>query len=83
MSHPSWRSTWRVLPASGATGPSSWGRDTRRSGPMLAAAVHAGFNAVGVDTVDLGVIPVGAVSRLGRDIGARFGVMVSASHNPR
>ena len=63
-------------------GPVVVGRDTRRSGPMLAAAVHAGFNAVGVDTVDLGVIPVGAVSRLGRDIGARFGVMVSASHNP-
>ncbi len=49
---------------------------------MLASALHAGFNAVGVDTVDVGIIPVGAVSRLTRDIGARFGVMVSASHNP-
>ena len=50
----------------GGDGPVVVGRDTRRSGPMLAAAVHAGFNAVGVDTVDLGIIPVGAVSRLGR-----------------
>ncbi len=58
------------------------GRDTRRSGPMLASAVAAGFNAVGVDTVDLGIIPVGAVSRLARDTGAVLGVMVSASHNP-
>lgn len=58
------------------------GRDTRRSGPMLAAALMAGFNAVGIDTVDLGVIPVGAVSRLARETGAGFGVMVSASHNP-
>lgn len=58
------------------------GRDTRRSGPMLASAVAAGFNAVGVDTVDLGIIPVGAVSRLARDSGAALGVMVSASHNP-
>jgi phosphoglucosamine mutase len=49
---------------------------------MLASALHAGFNSVGVDTVDLGIIPVGAVSRLGRDTGSRFGVMVSASHNP-
>ena len=49
---------------------------------MLASALHAGFNAVGVDTVDLGIVPVGAVSRLARDVGARFGVMVSASHNP-
>jgi len=63
-------------------GPVVVGRDTRRSGPMLASAVHAGFNTVGVDSVDLGIIPVGAVSRLGRDIGARLGVMVSASHNP-
>jgi phosphoglucosamine mutase len=58
------------------------GRDTRRSGPMIAAALHAGFNSVGVDTVDLGIIPVGGVSRLVRMVGARFGVMVSASHNP-
>jgi phosphoglucosamine mutase len=58
------------------------GRDTRRSGPMLSSALAAGFNAVGVDTVDLGIIPVGAVSRLARDTGAHFGVMVSASHNP-
>ena len=58
------------------------GRDTRRSGPMLSAAVSAGFNSVGVDIVDLGIIPVGGVSRLTRDTGAHFGVMISASHNP-
>jgi phosphoglucosamine mutase len=58
------------------------GRDTRRSGPMLASALMAGFNSVGIDTVDLGIIPVGAVSRLVRDTGATYGVMVSASHNP-
>ncbi len=58
------------------------GRDTRRSGPMLSAAVAAGFNSIGVDTVDLGIIPVGAVSRLTRDTGAVYGVMISASHNP-
>ena len=58
------------------------GRDTRRSSPMLSAAASAGFNAVGVDVVDLGIIPVGAVSRLGRDTGASLSVMVSASHNP-
>ena len=65
----------------GSAGPVVVGRDTRRSGPMLTSAILAGFNAVGVDTVDLGIVPVGAVSRLGRDVGARLGVMVSASHN--
>jgi phosphoglucosamine mutase len=58
------------------------GRDTRRSGQMLSAALHAGFQASGLDTVDLGVVPVGAVSFLTRDLRAAFGVMVSASHNP-
>jgi len=58
------------------------GRDTRRSGSMLVAALMAGFNSVGVDTMDIGIIPVGAVSRLVRDTGATLGVMVSASHNP-
>jgi len=58
------------------------GRDTRRSGQMLAAALHAGFQASGLDTVDLGVVPVGAVSSLSKELRAAFGVMVSASHNP-
>lgn len=58
------------------------GADSRRSGSMLVAAVAAGFNSVGVNTVDLGVLPVGAVSRLCIDTGAALGVMISASHNP-
>ena len=66
----------------GSDGPVVLGRDTRRSGPMLMAALHAGSNSVGVDTIDVGIIPVGAVSLLTRSTGARIGVMVSASHNP-
>lgn len=57
------------------------GRDTRRSGDMLNAALKAGFNSVGIDTVDLGIVPVGAVSRLTREARALYGIMVSASHN--
>ncbi len=68
--------------ADGRSGTAVVGRDTRRSGQMLAAAVHAGFNAAGFDTADLGIIPVGAVSHLTRSSHATFGVMVSASHNP-
>lgn len=58
------------------------GRDTRRSGEMLASALQAGFHSVGVDTLDAGVIPVGGVSALTGDWRAGMGVMVSASHNP-
>ena len=58
------------------------GRDTRRSGSMLAAALHAGFNSMGLNTIDVGIVPAGAVSRIARDTGSCFGVVVSASHNP-
>ena len=58
------------------------GRDTRRSGDMLSAALQAGFHSVGVDTLDAGIIPVGGVSFLILESRARMGVMVSASHNP-
>ncbi len=58
------------------------GRDPRRSGQMFANALHAGLHSVGVDTIDAGIVPAGAVSWLTRDQGAAFGVLVSASHNP-
>lgn len=63
-------------------GPVLIGRDTRRSSPMLAAALHSGFNAVGIDTVDVGILPTGGVSYLTRTTDAWYGVVVSASHNP-
>jgi len=63
-------------------GPVIIGRDTRRSGPMFTTALHAGFSSVGVDTIDVGVLPVGGVSRLIRQLEVPLGVMVSASHNP-
>lgn len=58
------------------------GRDTRRSGQMLAAAVLAGCNSAGLDAIDLGIVPVGAVSHHTLARRATLGVMVSASHNP-
>ncbi len=57
------------------------GRDTRRSGPMLQAALAAGLAAEGADVVDLGVLPTPAVAWMAsrRQVPA---AMVSASHNP-
>jgi phosphoglucosamine mutase len=49
---------------------------------MLAGAIHAGFHAAGLDTIDVGILPVGAVSYLTAEVGATYGVMISASHNP-
>jgi len=58
------------------------GRDSRLSADLLAAAVTAGACSVGVDVVDLGVIPTPGVAFLTRHLGASGGVMISASHNP-
>ena len=63
-------------------GPVLVGRDTRRSGSMLSAALQAGFNSVGIDTVDVGVLPSGGISYLTTNTGATMGAIVSASHNP-
>ena len=49
---------------------------------MLSSALQAGFHAVGVDTVDVGVLPSGGISYLTATSGATMGAVVSASHNP-
>ena len=58
------------------------GRDPRRSGDFLAAAVTAGLASAGVDVEDVGVLPTPAIAHLVAERGADLGVMLSASHNP-
>jgi phosphoglucosamine mutase len=57
------------------------GRDPRRSGPLLEAALAAGVAAEGVDVELLGVLPTPAVACLSAadDVPA---AVISASHNP-
>jgi phosphoglucosamine mutase len=57
------------------------GRDTRISGPLLAAALCAGLAAEGVDVADLGVIPTPGVAWVSAAEG-RPAAVISASHNP-
>ena len=58
------------------------GRDPRASGDFLEAAVVAGLASAGVDVLLLGVIPTPGVAYLTQALGAAFGVVISASHNP-
>lgn len=58
------------------------GKDTRASGDMLEAALTAGFCAVGVDVLSVGVVPTPAVAYLVSKYNCDAGVMISASHNP-
>lgn len=64
--------------------PSSFviGRDTRRSGEMLEAALVAGLNSVGADVLLAGVVPTPAVACLVKELKADGGFVISASHNP-
>ena len=57
-------------------------RDPRVSGEFIASAVAAGLASSGIDVLDAGVIPTPAAAFLIGDVGADFGVVVSASHNP-
>jgi len=58
------------------------GRDTRVSGPMLEAALAAGFASAGTDVCLAGIIPTPAISFLIKDERADLGAVISASHNP-
>ncbi len=58
------------------------GMDTRPSGPELSYAVRTGLETVGLEPVDLGVMPAGGISYLTVEAKAVMGVVISASHNP-
>jgi len=59
------------------------GRDTRVSGDYLTLAVAGGIMSAGGSVIDLGVIPTSGVAYLVRELSADYGVVISASHNPR
>ncbi|PZS15881.1 MAG: phosphoglucosamine mutase [Acidimicrobiales bacterium] len=56
------------------------GRDTRRSGPMIQAALMAGLASQGADVADAGVLPTPGVAHLCAHRGLA-GAVISASHN--
>ena len=58
------------------------GRDSRTSGPMFARAAAAGLMSVGVDVVDLGVVPTPTVQMAVEHHHAGAGLILTASHNP-
>jgi len=58
------------------------GRDTRRSGEMLEAALVAGLTSTGTDAVLLGVVTTPCLVHASAAERHAAGIMVSASHNP-
>ncbi|MGA0800646.1 MAG: phosphoglucosamine mutase, partial [Steroidobacteraceae bacterium] len=58
------------------------GKDTRLSGYMFEAALEAGFIAAGLDVLLIGPLPTPGIAFMTRHFKCRFGVVISASHNP-
>ena len=58
------------------------GRDTRRSGQMLEAALAAGMTSAGAEVFLLGVIPTPGVSFAVKKTGMHGGAVIRASHTP-
>lgn len=57
-------------------------RDTRSSGPMVAASVTAGLLATGCDVVDLGICPTPSLQLAVTWLQACGGISITAGHNP-
>jgi phosphoglucosamine mutase len=70
----------RVLAPEG--GAALVGKDTRLSGYMFEAALEAGFIAAGVDVMLIGPLPTPGIAYMTQQFQCRFGVVISASHNP-
>ncbi len=59
-----------------------FGRDTRESGPWIAATLAEGLRQAGAQVESAGVVTTPAVAFLTRTHGFDAGVVISASHNP-
>ena len=57
------------------------GKDTRVSGYMFESALEAGFVAAGLDVLLTGPLPTPGIAYLTKQLGADFGIVISASHN--
>ena len=58
------------------------GRDGRTSGAMFTHAAVAGLMSVGVDVIDLGIVPTPTVQMAVEHHHAGAGLIITASHNP-
>ena len=57
------------------------GKDTRLSGYMLESALISGLTSVGMNVILVGPMPTPAVAMLTKSLGAKLGIVLSASHN--
>ncbi len=58
------------------------GRDSRRSGPMIEAAVASGLASVGCKVIRVGILSTPGVAIAADHLEADGGMVITASHNP-
>lgn len=58
------------------------GRDSRITGQALQSAVANGLCNVGVDVIELGLVPTPSVGIMLRQLSCAGGIVITASHNP-
>ena len=58
------------------------GKDTRLSGYMIEMALASGLNSMGVHVLLVGPLPTPGIGFLARNMRAKAGIVISASHNP-
>ncbi|HEY4132098.1 MAG TPA: phosphomannomutase/phosphoglucomutase [Gemmatimonadaceae bacterium] len=66
----------------GVAGAVAVGRDNRPSGPELQAALVEGLTSVGVDVVDIGVVPTPLNYWALHNLDVGGGIQITGSHNP-
>lgn len=59
------------------------GRDTRLTGSYILNSISSGLMAGGIDVYDVGVIPTAGVAFLTKLLKFDYGIVITASHNPR
>src|SRR4051812_20910057 len=74
--------SWSLTTRSAGTRTVVLGRDSRTSGSMFARAAAAGLMSVGVDVIDLGIVPTPTVQLAVEHHHAGAGLILTASHNP-
>ncbi len=57
------------------------GSDTRITNSYLTLAVSSGAMSGGANVIDIGVVPTAGIAYITKEIGADYGVVISASHN--
>jgi phosphomannomutase len=63
-------------------GPVVIGRDSRPSGQIIKMAAIAGLRAIGIDVIDIGIVPTPTVELAVPGLKASGGICITASHNP-